>query len=58
MPITNATALPIPFPRGRRWDHLELIERIDTTGSISSAAGQMGMSYKAAWQAVERMNNM
>ena len=58
MPITNATALPIPFPRGRRWDHLELIERIDTTGSISAAAGQMGMSYKAAWQAVERMNNL
>lgn len=44
--------------RGRRWDHLELLERIDRTGSISTAASDMGMSYKAAWQAVEAMNNL
>ncbi len=47
-----------PTSRGRRWDHLELLERIDTTGSISAAANAMGMSYKAAWQAVEAMNNL
>jgi molybdate transport system regulatory protein len=46
------------FSRGRRWDHLELLERIDSTGSISTAATAMGMSYKAAWQAVEAMNNL
>jgi molybdate transport system regulatory protein len=46
------------LPRGRRWDHLELLERIDVTGSISTAASAMGMSYKAAWQAVESMNNL
>ena len=44
--------------RGKRWDHLELLERIDASGSISAAAHAMGMSYKAAWQAVETMNNL
>lgn len=41
----------------RRWDHLELLERIDREGSISAAAAAMGMSYKAAWQAVESLGN-
>lgn len=45
-------------PRGKRWDHLELLERIDVSGSISAAATAMGMSYKAAWQAVETINNL
>ena len=44
--------------KGRRWDHLELLERIDASGSISAAANAMGMSYKAAWQAVEAINNL
>lgn len=44
--------------QGRRWDHLELLERIDACGSIAAAAKAMGMSYKAAWQAVEGMNNL
>lgn len=44
--------------RGKRWDHLELLERIDVSGSISAAAAAMGMSYKAAWQAVEAINNL
>jgi molybdate transport system regulatory protein len=44
--------------KGRRWDHLELLERIDATGSISAAASAMGMSYKAAWEAVEGINNL
>lgn len=40
--------------RGR----VELLERIDETGSISQAARDMGMSYKAAWDAVEGVNNL
>ena len=44
--------------KGRRWDHLLLLERIDVTGSISAAASSMGMSYKAAWEAVEAINNL
>ena len=34
----------------------ELVERIDTTGSISAAARAMGMSYRRAWQLVEALN--
>jgi molybdate transport system regulatory protein len=54
---------PSVFPglklaRGRRWDHLELLERIDAAGSITAAASAMGMSYKAAWEAVETVNNL
>lgn len=44
--------------RGRQWDYLELLERIDASGSISAAANTMGMSYKAAWQAVETIQNL
>ncbi len=56
--ITSAKLKPFPTSRGRRWDHLELLERIDASGSITAAANAMGMSYKAAWQAVEAMNNL
>lgn len=38
--------------RGR----IELLERIDETGSIRQAALAMGMSYRAAWDAVDAMN--
>ena len=48
----------LKIARGRRWDHLELLERIDATGSITAAASAMGMSYKAAWEAVEAINNL
>lgn len=55
---TSMASLPAALARGRRWDHLELLERIDAGGSISTAAADMGMSYKVAWQAVEAMNNL
>lgn len=35
---------------------VELLERIDKTGSISKAAKEMKMSYRQAWQMVEEMN--
>lgn len=38
--------------RGR----IELLERIDALGSIRQAALAMGMSYRAAWDAVDAMN--
>lgn len=37
---------------------IELLEQIAATGSISQAARAMGMSYKAAWDAVDAMNNV
>ncbi len=36
----------------------ELLERIARTGSIAAAGREMGMSYKRAWQLVEKMNAM
>lgn len=35
---------------------IELLKRIRETGSISKAAKEMKMSYKAAWDAVDAMN--
>ena len=40
-----------------RW-RMDLLESIDRCGSINQAARDMGMSYKAAWQAVDGMNNL
>lgn len=35
---------------------IELLERIDQTGSIHAAAKEMKMSYKAAWERINGMN--
>ncbi|MDD2384741.1 MAG: TOBE domain-containing protein [Sulfurospirillaceae bacterium] len=35
-----------------------LLEAIGEMGSISSAAKKVGLSYKAAWEAVDTMNNL
>lgn len=35
-----------------------LLRAIDEHGSISAAAREIGMSYKAAWEAVESINNL
>jgi len=37
---------------------IELLEQIERTGSISKAAKAMKMSYKAAWDSVDAMNNL
>jgi molybdate transport system regulatory protein len=37
---------------------IALLEQIHATGSISAAARAMGMSYKAAWDAVDAMNTL
>ncbi len=37
---------------------MELLASIDATRSISAAARAIGLSYKAAWDAVEAMNNL
>ena len=36
---------------------VELLERIGETGSISAAAKEMKMSYKKAWQLINRLNS-
>lgn len=37
---------------------LELLEAIAESGSISAAARQVGVSYKTAWDRIDRMNNL
>ncbi len=37
---------------------VELLELIEATGSISKAAKGMGMSYKKAWEIVNRINGL
>ena len=37
---------------------IALLEQVDRSGSISQAAKQVGLSYKAAWDAVNAMNNL
>ena len=37
---------------------VELLQKIEKTGSISKAAKEMGMSYKKAWDLVNNMNTM
>jgi molybdate transport system regulatory protein len=47
--------------RGRKFlggERIELLEAIDRAGSISQAAKRVHLSYKAAWDAVEAMNNL
>jgi molybdate transport system regulatory protein len=55
------SAIPLGLPlqgKNTKWNHIELLELIDEYGSINKAATTMGMSYKAAWLAVEAINNM
>lgn len=37
---------------------IELLRAVDTHGSISAAAKSIRMSYKAAWDAIDAMNNL
>ncbi|WP_460482243.1 TOBE domain-containing protein [Comamonas humi] len=43
----------------RRADRrIEVLRQVQLTGSISQAAREVGISYKAAWQAVETLTNL
>ncbi|MBK1735023.1 hypothetical protein CKO15_06935 [Halorhodospira abdelmalekii] len=44
-----------PFLGGAR---IQLLEQVAATGSISAAARAIGMSYKAARDAIDAMNNL
>lgn len=37
---------------------IELLQMLDQTGSINSAAKAMGISYKSAWQKLDQLNNI
>lgn len=39
-------------------EQVRLLEAINDSGSISAAARELGISYKTAWERLERMNNL
>ena len=39
-------------------ERVALIEAIESLGSISAAAKQLGLSYKGAWDGVQALNNL
>ena len=39
-------------------EQVKLLDTINRTGSISAAAREIGISYKTAWERLERMNNL
>ncbi len=57
---TSASALRLLAGQDgkRSKGRIELLEKIAETGSISAAARALGLSYKAAWEAVDAMNNL
>lgn len=59
-PETAIFSLRIDFPNGHRLGpgKVNLLENIDSEGSISAAGRRMGMSYRRAWLLVDEMNKM
>ena len=59
-PLTISSALTVQTRRGaftgKRW--MDLLIAIGDSHSITAAAKTVGLSYKAAWDAVEAMNNL
>lgn len=60
-PLSRATLrLRIVFPEERRIGpgKADLLEAIERTGSISSAARDLGMSYRRAWLLVDELGRL
>src|ERR1700741_1015467 len=59
-PLKIHSALTVETRRGaftgKRW--MALLAAIDSHPSITAAAKSVGLSYKAAWDAIEAMNNL
>ena len=58
MPIAPELSLTAPDAAPVGAERIRLLETIGQAGSISAAARSLGMSYKAAWDAVAAMNNL
>ncbi|PCI76916.1 MAG: hypothetical protein COB20_09540 [SAR86 cluster bacterium] len=50
--LTEATSKPLML------DQINLLQAIADTGSITAAAKIAGVSYKTAWDRLERINNL
>ena len=61
MPSRQAGPQLAPLRRRRRFPgskRIDLLEAIDRVGSISQAAKRVELSYRAAWDAVDAINNL
>ncbi|QGU32257.1 TOBE domain-containing protein [Thermochromatium tepidum] len=58
--LETSSALRLELNRQRFAGHgrIDLLRRINETGSIARAAKSLGLSYKQAWDAVDAMNNL
>lgn len=58
MPIEDSTPLTHTLVDTASDKRLEVLRRVGQTGSISQAAREVGISYKAAWQAIDTLTNL
>ncbi len=58
MPATSPAALTEALGHAVSDKRLEVLRRVSETGSISQAARDAGISYKAAWQAIDTLTSL
>lgn len=58
MPAPNHTALTEALGHAISDKRLEVLRRVGESGSISQAARDAGISYKAAWQAIDTLTSL
>lgn len=56
--MTDSVSLANAFAHGSTDKRIEVLRQIAQTGSISQAAREAGISYKAAWQAIDTLTNL
>ncbi len=57
-PSTMSQLTPLTQQLTRRPQRMALLEQIAVQGSITRAAKAAGLSYKAAWDAIDELNNL
>lgn len=56
--MADSVSLANAFAHGTTDKRIEVLRQIGQTGSISQAAREAGISYKAAWQAIDTLTNL
>lgn len=56
--MSDSVSLANAFAHGIADKRIEVLRKIGETGSISQAAREAGISYKAAWQAIDTLTNL
>ena len=56
--MNDSVSLANAFVHGTADKRIEVLRKIGETGSISQAARETGISYKAAWQAIDTLTNL